>query len=116
MSIRPNSRSRIALIVCAMALAVGSPLPEIQGAAAAPTATIAKIEPTRVADLVMLNDGFNAGLRQGMICRVTRQGLEVGDVLIVDIRPAASAALILGVVNKQALRAGDVVTVKVLKT
>lgn len=83
---------------------------------AAPVAAVIAVEPTRVADLVLLSDGFNAGLRQGMICRVTRGATEIAEVLLVELRPAASAALIVSVVSGQSIRAGDVASIKVLKS
>lgn len=84
--------------------------------AATPSAAVVAIESARSADLVLLGDGFNAGLRQGMVCRVARGGTEVGEILLVDLRPSCSAALILSVAPRQSIRAGDIVTVKVLKS
>ena len=86
------------------------------GSAAAPAASVIAVQPTRVADLVLLSHGFNAGLRQGMVCRVTRGAIEIAEVLLVELRPACSAALILSVAPKQSIRAGDVASIKVLKT
>jgi hypothetical protein len=83
---------------------------------AAPAATVVAIQPTRVADLILLRGGFDAGLRQGMVCRVTRGAVEVGEVLLVELRAAHSAALILSVAPKQSIRAGDVASIKTLKT
>lgn len=84
--------------------------------AAAPSAAVVAIEAARAADLVLLGDGFNAGLRQGMVCRVARGSTEVGEILLVDLRPSCSAALILNVAPRQSIRPGDIVTVKVLKS
>jgi len=84
--------------------------------AAAPAASVTAIQPTRVADLVLLNGGFDAGLRQGMVCRVTRGTTEIAEVLLVELRPGCSAALILNLAPKQSLRAGDTASIKVLKT
>ena len=87
------------------------------GLAAAPAAAaVVAIQPTRVADLVLLSNGFDAGLRQGMICRLTRGTTEIAEVLLVELRPTCSAALILSVAPKQSIRAGDVASIKVLKT
>ena len=83
---------------------------------AAPAATVVALQPTRVADLVLLSNGFNAGLRQGMVCRLTRGATEVGEVLLVELRPTCSAALILNVAPKQSIRAGDIASIKLLKT
>ena len=84
-------------------------------AAIAPLAVTA-IQPTRVADLVLFNGGFDAGLRQGMVCRVTRGPTEIAEVLLVDLRPTRSAALILNLAPNQSIRAGDLARIKVLKT
>jgi hypothetical protein len=84
-------------------------------AVAAPAAAVVAVESTRVADLVLLRGGFDAGLRQGMVCRVTRGATEIAEVLLVDLRPAHSAALILSVAPKQSIRAGDVASIKILK-
>ena len=83
---------------------------------AAPAAAVVSVQSTRVTDLVLLNNGFNAGLRQGMVCRISRGTTEVAEVLLVELRPTCSAALILSVAPKQAIRAGDVASIKVLKS
>jgi hypothetical protein len=51
-----------------------------------------------------------------MVCHVTRGSIPVGDVLLVELRPAAAAALILGLSFDQSIRLGDQVAVKVLKS
>lgn len=51
-----------------------------------------------------------------MICRVTRGPLDIAEVIVVDLRPAHSAALIMNVAPKQSIRAGDTASIKVLKT
>jgi hypothetical protein len=87
-------------------------------AGATPTAPVpvVGIQPTRVADLVLLGRGFDAGLRQGMVCRVTRGATEIAEVLLVELRPNCSAALILSVAPRQSIRPGDVASIKVLKS
>jgi hypothetical protein len=86
------------------------------GLQAAPAASVVSVQPTRVADLVLLSNGFNAGLRQGMICRLTRGTTEIAEVVLVELRPTCSAALIMSVAPKQSIRAGDVASIKVLKS
>ena len=88
----------------------------VQAAGVAPVAEVAAIQSARVADLVLLRSGFDAGLRQGMVCRITRGATEVGEVLLVDLRPTCSAALILSLAPKQSIRAGDLASIKVLKS
>ena len=80
------------------------------------SAEVVAVKPARVADLVLLGNGFNAGLRQGMVCRVTRGSAEIAEVLLVELRPTYSAALILNLASNQSIRAGDLASIKVLKT
>ena len=107
--------SRRLLQASLLALATLAPFP-VSAAVSAGSAVVVAVETSRVADLVMLDAGFNAGLRQGMLCRVTRGGLEVAEVLLVEIRPQHSAALIVGVTPRLAIRPGDSVRLKLLKS
>ena len=103
---------------CLQAAGVAAALPLIASFvhAAPPSAAVVAIESAHAADLVLLGDGFNAGLRQGMVCRVSRGSTEVGEILLVDLRPSCGAGLILSVAPRQSIRPGDIVTVKVLKS
>jgi hypothetical protein len=83
---------------------------------AAPAVSVAAVQRTRVADLILFDRGFDAGLRQGMVCRVTRGRTAVAEVLLVDLRPTCSAALIVGLTPQQSIRPGDVARIKILKT
>ncbi|MEI6051313.1 MAG: hypothetical protein WCQ44_01305 [Opitutaceae bacterium] len=88
-------------------------------AAAAQTSNVAVVVSTlsaRSADLVLLDSGYDAGLRSGMICRVTRGNVSVGELVLVELRPQVSAALIVGLQPNQSIRNGDQVAVKVLKS
>ena len=85
-------------------------------ATAVPAAAVVAVQPTRVADLVLLGSGLDAGLRQGMVCRVTRGATQIAEVLLVELRPNCGAALIMSVSPKQSIRAGDVATIKILKS
>jgi hypothetical protein len=51
-----------------------------------------------------------------MICRVTRGNVPVGELVLVELRPQVSAALIVGLQPNQSIRNGDQVAVKVLKS
>ena len=84
--------------------------------AATPSVPVVAVQSTRVADLVLLGSGFEAGLRQGMVCRIIRGTTEIAEVLLVDLRPTCSAALIVGVAPRQSIRPGDVARIKVLKS
>ena len=88
----------------------------VRAAVASGSAEVIAVQPARVADLVLLNGGFDAGLRQGMVCRVTRGTTAVAEVLLVELRPTCSAALILNLASRQSIRAGDTASIKVLKT
>ena len=112
---RSSHRSFVRLVRVAL-LVAGVQLTSSVSQAAAPAATVVAVEPARVADLILLRGGFDSGLRQGMVCRVTRGAAEIGEILLVELRPAHSAALILSVVSNQSIRAGDVASVKTLKT
>lgn len=68
------------------------------------------------ADLVILDAGFESGLRQGMVCTVNRAGLTIGELLLVDLRPRAASALILDLVSNQSLQTGDSVVVKTVSS
>lgn len=78
-------------------------------------APVVAVQATRVADVVLLGAGFEAGLRQGMVFSVVRGGSEIAEIVLVDLRPRASAGLILRLAPDQSIRAGDVATVKTLK-
>jgi hypothetical protein len=79
------------------------------------SAEVVAVQPTRAADLVLLGRGFDAGLRQGMVCRIMRADALVAEVILVELRPTCAAALILDLAPGQAVRAGDLATVKTLK-
>jgi len=101
--------------VHAAALVAFAPLASPFALALTPAAAVVAVQPTRVADLVMLDHGFDAGLRQGMVCRVTRNGAEIAEVLLVDLRPSCSAALILNLAPRESIHAGDLASIKILK-
>lgn len=80
------------------------------------TAPVVAVQSTRVADVVLLGAGFEAGLRQGMVLSIIRAGAPVAELVLVDLRPRAAAGLILQLSPGQSIRAGDAATVKTLKT
>ncbi len=84
--------------------------------AAATVGSVVAVQPTRVADLVMLDAGFTAGLRQGMICRLTRGQAEIAEILIVELRSHFSAALIVSLSPREQIRPGDSALIKTFKT
>jgi hypothetical protein len=103
--------------LCLLALVAAAPF-TVRAASgrAAGAAEVVALQPARAADLVLLGGGFDAGLRQGMVCRVTRGSAVIGEVLLVALRENCSAALILNLARGQSIHAGDVAVIKVLKT
>lgn len=79
------------------------------------TVGVVAVQPSRVADLVLLGRGLDAGLRQGMVCRVTRGTADIAEILLVEARLQSSAALIVSLAPGQTIQAGDVASVKILK-
>jgi hypothetical protein len=99
-----------------LALVAVSPFSARAAHGVAGAAGVVVVQPSRVADLILLDRGFDGGLRQGMVCRVTRGATEIAEVLLVELRPNCSAALILSLAPQQSIRAGDVAAIKVLKS
>ena len=98
-----------------LALVAATPF-TARSAVVAGSAQVVTVQPSRVADLVLLGHGFDAGLRQGMVCRVTRGTTDIAEVLLVELRTTCSAALILNLSPNQSIHAGDLARIKVLKT
>lgn len=80
------------------------------------TAQISRVASLSSADLVVLDAGFEAGLREGMVCTVTRAGESLGELLLVDLRPRAATALILDLASGRSLQSGDTVAVKTVSS
>ncbi len=97
-----------------LALLVATPF-TVRAAVVPGSAEVVAVQSTRVADLVLLSAGFDAGLRQGMVCRLTRSGADVAEIILVDLRPACASALIVSLAPGQSIRAGDVASIKILK-
>lgn len=74
-------------------------------------APVVAMQPARTTDFGLLDAGFDVGRRVGMVCHVTRGALSVGDVVLVELRPTASAALIRSLTPNQAILSGDLVAV-----
>lgn len=78
-------------------------------------AAVLKVQSSRIADLVLVNGGFETGFRQGMVCRISHQGHEVAEIILVDLRSTCASALILNISQGQLIQPGDIATVKTLK-
>ena len=60
---------------------------------------------------------FAAGAHlRAPVCRVARGGAEIAEVLLVELRPTCAAALITRMAPGQRILAGDVASLKILKT
>lgn len=70
---------------------------------------------TRQADLVLLEGGFDAGFRTGMICLITSTEESVGEVMLVGVRKNCAAAVILNLESGQVIEPGHSVRVKTVK-
>lgn len=108
--------SRRLLQVSLFAFVAFSGFSPVHAARASAVAEVVAVQPAGAADLVLLSHGYEAGLRQGMVCRLVRGGSEIAEVLVVDLRPSCSAALILNVAARQSIRPGDSATIKVQKS
>lgn len=79
-------------------------------------ARVQRVVSLDAADLVILDSGFEAGLRQGMVCTVNRDGARIGEILLVDLRSRAASALILDLATDQSFQIGDSVAVKTVSS
>ncbi len=102
-----------ALLALTALVSSSAPAADVQVAG---QATVVATQPARTTDLVLLDAGYDAGLRVGMVCHVSRGAQSVGDVLLVELRPSAASALILSLTPNQAILSGDRVAFKVLKS
>jgi hypothetical protein len=87
-----------------------------RAAIASGSAEVVALHSARVADLVLLGHGHDAGFRQGMVCRVTRGASDIAEIILVDLRPSCGSALIVSLSPGQSIRKGDLASVKILKT
>ncbi len=78
-------------------------------------ATVSTVFPALAADVVILDGGLEQGMRLGMVCRVSRGALSIGELIIIESRSDRSAALILELVDDSTIQAGDIARVKTLQ-
>jgi hypothetical protein len=78
-------------------------------------ATVSTVVPALAADVVILDGGLVQGMRLGMVCRVSRGALSIGELIIIESRSDRSAALILELVDDSTIQAGDIARVKTLQ-
>ncbi len=98
------SRLIIASIFALTVNAYGVPAPSDAGRT---VAFVRAIESNPVADILVLKGGADVGLRQGMLCRVVREGRELAEIIVVEVRFHHSAALLSGPAPELSLRPGD---------
>lgn len=79
-------------------------------------ARVVRVAHLSAADIVILDAGYETGLRQGMVCNVSRAGTQIGEVMLVDLRPRSASALILDLVSNLSLQPGDSVVVKTVSS
>lgn len=107
---------RIAIVLSVLLFASAfSKADQIQAFRSVSGALVVAVESTRITDVVFLGAGFEAGLRQGMVFSITRSGYKIAEVILVELSPRASAALIIHLQPGQTIRAGDTATVKTLR-
>ena len=80
------------------------------------SARITRVASTPAADLVLIDAGYEAGLRQGMVCVASRDGEKLGELLLVDLRSRAASAVILDLKSGRSLHSGDSVAVKTVSS
>lgn len=79
-------------------------------------ARVSRVAPLPGADLVLIDAGFEAGFREGMVCVVSRDGDFIGELLLVELRSRAASALILDLQPGFSLQSGDSVVVKTVSS
>jgi hypothetical protein len=79
------------------------------------TANVVRVANLPVADLVLLDAGYESGLRQGMVCSISRGSEMIGELLLVDLRLNAANALITDL-SGHSVRPGDQVAVKTVSS
>jgi hypothetical protein len=106
---------RLCVVVAAF-FGAGSALAEIAMERSVNSARVVRVVQTAAADLVLIDNGQDAGFRQGMVCFASRDGEPIGEILLVDLRLRAASGLILELSPGVALRPGDVVAVKTVSS
>lgn len=101
------------LLRLALALGLSN---SVQAYAGAQTVPVVALEGTDSADLVLIGAGLGSGLRQGMTCLVSREGRRIAELRLVEARQSLSSALIVEVAPGEAVRLGDAISIKTLKT
>ncbi len=78
-------------------------------------ARVHEVVSTEVTDLVLVPAGYRDGYRPGMICRVSRDGNGIAEILMVEVRDEASAGIIVALFSEEIIEPGDVIRVKTVQ-
>lgn len=110
----------LAGVLCAAASLLaqsGSDLPDFlaEGLYSPNAARIASIVPSLDADVVVLEGGLANGIRMGMVCRITRGPVEIGELVVIESTRDRAAALILNLNPDNVIQTGDVARVKTIQ-
>lgn len=75
-------------------------------------ANVVEVVVGRSADLVVLASGYDAGLRPGAVCTVSRAGQAFGSIVVADASERRAVALILSLDGGARINPGDTVTLR----
>jgi hypothetical protein len=103
-------RPRIAVVLALLGL--GTSAFALPAGRSIEAARIAGLLALPSADLVLVDAGYEAGFRQGMVCTVSRDGQRLGELLLTELRPSAATALIFDLAPGQVFQPGDLVAAK----
>jgi hypothetical protein len=78
-------------------------------------APVAEVVPTLAADVVIIDGGLEQGIRRGMVCRVSRGLLAIGELVIIESNSDRAAGLILELVDDSTIQAGDIARIKTIQ-
>lgn len=78
-------------------------------------APVAEVVPTLAADVVIIDGGLEQGIRRGMVCRVSRGLLSIGELVIIESNSDRAAGLILELVDDSTIQAGDIARIKTIQ-
>ncbi len=104
------------IIIAALALALSNASNFARADSADSGTRVVGLHNGFAADLVLVGAGLDSGFRQGMLCFVSRDGDKLAAVVLAEVRRAFSAGLIVDTRSNKAIRLGDVVSVKILKS
>jgi len=77
-------------------------------------ASVSEVYAGEVADLVIVDAGYDRNFCTGARCRVERNGKPVAEIVIAESAGEQSVALIINLVNNQTIQTGDTVKLKTL--